>query len=283
MTSPQKRKCVPGFEKDIEKGPQDESLERHKIHKKNSGFRHLVVLALLVALAFFGCVVVKNVQEGKESNIVDMHKFLDHPNSFLSSLQLIGLEDDRKSLRVERISASNVVAALSGLQGGDDERIIEESIHSLTSSSALATPSRFVDYDENKIDLQHDIKEMLLVSPVTILLSDEPEDLEQSRFMEIIFGALSINPEPRIVNLRKHPHCNQIVEYLRRFSRRVEGLGLSSEHSDEVKDAKSDFPRLFMGGLPLGKYSEIIEMYQQEELVLFLQEHGKGLVSVAFA
>lgn len=140
------------------------------------------------------------------------------------------------------------------------------------------------------INVALDLKEMMLISPVTILLDDEvTSSPDKSKFLEILFKSLNINPEPKVVNLSKHPHHSEIVEYLHKYAKHEYGTSgdeafKDEDNEDEEEDQQAastrEIPRLFVGGLPVGRFSDIIEEYSSNGLIARLKESGKGLISV---
>lgn len=136
------------------------------------------------------------------------------------------------------------------------------------------------------INVAFDLKEMMLISPVTILLDDNvTSSPEKNKFLEILFKSLNINPEPKVVNLSKHPHHTEIVDYLHKYAKHEYGTSydeVSEDDEDEDEQASSakEIPRLFVGGLPVGRFSDIIDEYKNNELIAHLRESGKGLINV---
>lgn len=132
------------------------------------------------------------------------------------------------------------------------------------------------DEEDVEVDPKKDLSEILLISPITILVNNGLEvGANQSRFLEILLSAFTITPEPKVVNLIKHPHYQDLVEYLQS----IDGQG----HSDDdfsLNDEDDDIPRLFIGGAPMGGYDDIIAMYEDGELMDFLIENGRGLISI---
>ena len=140
------------------------------------------------------------------------------------------------------------------------------------------------------INPQGDLLEILSVSPIVILSSssapaslevddsDSPQDQEslhdnklESQVMEIMLGFLRITPEPRVVDLAKHPHHNEIVHYLQSYS-----MHTAENEDDEVVD----IPRVFIGGQPIANHKQVVEKYYNKDLIEFLKHHGKGIINV---
>lgn len=138
------------------------------------------------------------------------------------------------------------------------------------------------------INPQGDLLEILSVSPIVILSSnpssaiqDTDETTEESRdalyhnklenqVMEIMLGFLHITPEPRVVDLAKHPHHNEIVHYLQSYSM----------HNSETSEDELDIPRIFIGGQPVANHKQVVEKYYNKDLVEFLRDHGRGIINI---
>ncbi|ODV81162.1 uncharacterized protein CANTADRAFT_25391 [Suhomyces tanzawaensis NRRL Y-17324] len=169
------------------------------------------------------------------------------------------------------------------------------------------------DLEKDTLASQHDLKEILLVSPI-ILISDDPDSSDQQQ-LEIIIKNLNIHPEPKIVSLDKHPHCKKILNYLKsyeshqdttipvtttassseaiiksdlKFTQEVlssegslyEDLRYKTEKKLAESHALQNIPRLFIGGVPYGNFQELFKKYKDKSLAQFVREKGKGLITV---
>mmetsp|Transcript_2364 Transcript_2364/g.2612 ORF Transcript_2364/g.2612 Transcript_2364/m.2612 type:complete len:292 (-) Transcript_2364:1379-2254(-) len=182
--------------------------------------------------------------------------------------------NDVRLLDVSSLSESNTVT----------EEILKLHDHIKQSNRPSATAVA-----SDTINVAFDLKEMMLISPVTILLDDDVSSSpEKNKFLEILFKSLNINPEPKVVNLSKHPHQTEIVDYLHKYSKHEYGLSneeVSDDDEDEDEESTpatsaKDIPRLFVGGLPVGRFSDIIDEFRNNELIAHLRESGKGLINV---
>lgn len=184
---------------------------------------------------------------------------------------------------------------------------------------------------EYKIDPKQDLKEILSISPITILINNNkdtknninPNDdnekpnaeyTKQLEFLKILQNSLTITPEPKVVNLIKHPHYHEILNYLKTYKQHeiqsvqkisapvptsikhdikynskksiIDDEVENVDEDNEIEDYESgnddynDIPRLFIGGLPVADYNLIIEKYNNGELIDFLRDQGKGLISI---
>lgn len=132
------------------------------------------------------------------------------------------------------------------------------------------------DYDDNHADLvKSNLKEIFSLSPVIILILDENND----RLFESILINLYIHPEPKTINLAKHPNHVNIINYLKLNQNNP---GEDEEHDDsDIEEVGNDqLPRLFIGGRPMGTRDEIVSMYENNELVEYLKNKGKGLITI---
>lgn len=161
------------------------------------------------------------------------------------------------------------------LEGTTPDELWKLDDHQRWQQQLLLKPPH-VDYTQ-EIDPKQDLKEILLVAPVVVLLDDEGENNSvQREFMTIMRACgpgFRLTPEPVVVNLSKHPHCDDILDYLRRYMSHE--LAHHSVQADE-----DDIPRLFIGGLPMGNYQHVIESYRSGDLMDELIERGNGLLSI---
>lgn len=132
---------------------------------------------------------------------------------------------------------------------------------------------------------QSALKEILLVSAMTILLSNDPQSSspnskEKEKQVVNIIKSLSITPQPTMVNLIKHPKYDEIVEYLKTYQYHKIDDSTESDSEDIVEVTVENIPSVFIGGLPVGNYDDIIEMYDKKKLVTYLRLVGKGIISV---
>ncbi|RLV89453.1 hypothetical protein JA1_005155 [Spathaspora sp. JA1] len=112
------------------------------------------------------------------------------------------------------------------------------------------------EYNSNDNNIEANLKEIFSINPIIILSINE----ELTEFETVLLN-LNINPKPKIINLLKHPNFNNIVEYLRNINGK-------------------NIPKLFIGGCPIGTEAEILEMNKQNQLVYYLKEKGRGLISI---
>lgn len=137
---------------------------------------------------------------------------------------------------------------------------------------------------ESEVDPQNDLKEIFSVSPLIIFSKSEKSE-KQKELENIFLLELNIVPEPKVVDLTKHPRHTQIIEYLTSYSTHEQNLATS--HSSDVdyeQDSKSEvdnIPRVFLGGVPIGNCKDIVRKFDDNELLGYLREIGHGLISVS--
>lgn len=106
---------------------------------------------------------------------------------------------------------------------------------------------------------QVDLAEILTINPIVLLVNGE-NILKQERAKQILFS-LNMAPELQTINLKKHPNYATILNYLEKLE------------TDGTYDA-TDIPRLFVSGVPVAGYDDIIDKYEHGQLVTYLREMG---------
>ncbi|CAK7901360.1 hypothetical protein CAAN1_11S02586 [[Candida] anglica] len=162
---------------------------------------------------------------------------------------------------------------------------MKESTASHVVSSKVSNEGNAEEEEEEDIDAQSDLREMLSVSPLTILVNQNPLDSsEQSKAIvqkvTSIIKGLNITPQPVFVKLYKHPHYRQLVNYLKTYQSHAltnSGDELEGLLLDTPMDA---IPSVFISGVPVGSYNSVIEMHKERTLATFLRTNGKGRITV---
>ncbi|CCE82386.1 Piso0_002110 [Millerozyma farinosa CBS 7064] len=131
------------------------------------------------------------------------------------------------------------------------------------------------------------LKEMLSIAPITVLVGDTCDTDKQDKVLRILFQDLHITPEPKKIDIRRHPLCDSIIEYLQKYYGRGDSYKYktppadsrysSSSSSDNANDS---IPRLFVGGLPVGSFDDILHMAKEGELVTLLRAKGEDLIVI---
>lgn len=110
--------------------------------------------------------------------------------------------------------------------------------------------------------VQESLMEMFSIYPMIVLQADPKE----SSMLNNIFSTLNINPEPKLVDLAKHPNQEGIIQYLQNFENHRYG--------------DTDIPLVFIGGDPICNYNQIVEKYKSGELAPYLRSNGRGIIEV---
>ncbi|KAK6198666.1 uncharacterized protein RJT21DRAFT_122251 [Scheffersomyces amazonensis] len=114
------------------------------------------------------------------------------------------------------------------------------------------------------------LKEIFAVNPIIIISNNNPL---QHKFETILMN-INIHPEPKIVDLLKHPDYSEIMSYLE-----VE-FADELEDEDAMENDDDDIPRLFIAGKSYGNYYKIFKLYESNLLQSYLREHGKGKITI---
>ena len=220
----------------------------------------------------------------KDTPIIDTLSLLEDE---ISRMKLVGVEvkEEVAVKEAEKLESVNAAAAIVNAA---------QKIDSVPSPKVKSPPTSGVSSgslrdSSSLINAQSDLKEILSVSPLTIILNDDPQvSSKEAKAMEkqiqTIISGIRITPQPTLVNLIRHPHYKQIIEYLKTYQTHVKDS--TTPESDEKKTeevievAVEEVPALFIGGEPVANYGEIIDMYNKKELTSFLRKTGKGLISV---
>lgn len=193
------------------------------------------------------------------------------------------LHDVNKAGKTGRTSNEVKVLDINSdsISRADTEEILKLDDH----KKQTAKPSAPIPAPSREVNVRWDMSEILLIAPVKVLLDEDSVEekleraKEQNKFLEIV-SSLGITPEPKIVNLAKHPHCHEIKDYLRTYASRM-----TKETTGETQDVSSgvtkDIPRLFIGSVPVGSFGKIIEMSNENRLASYLKANGKGLISIS--
>ncbi len=108
--------------------------------------------------------------------------------------------------------------------------------------------------------IQANLKEMFAISPMVVI-----SQTNQIDELQTILTKLNINPQPKFINLSKHPNYLNIKQYLKKI--------YNIDEDDHI-------PRVFLAGIPIGDSDKIIEMYKENQLISHLREKGQGLINV---
>lgn len=131
--------------------------------------------------------------------------------------------------------------------------------------------SSTIDEEVEHSDPQRDLAEILSINSIVILTNEENIKLQSK--VENILKNYKITPEIKFIKLNKHPNYDNIYQYLKKFT--ISDYGIEINNDDE-----HDIPRLFIGGLPMGNYKDIIKKAHTEELYGYLKKYGKGLITL---
>ncbi|KAK6457339.1 uncharacterized protein RJT20DRAFT_134622 [Scheffersomyces xylosifermentans] len=145
---------------------------------------------------------------------------------------------------------------------------------------------------DDSVRSQNDLKEIFAVNPV-IILSSDPSSPKQKQ-LETILMNINIHPEPKVVNLFKHPNYESILKYLKHYESyttiptgttgTIKNNLVYASHEDdadsEEQSAVDDIPRLFVGGSPYGNYKSIFTLYKNNNLQSYLRERGRGTITI---
>lgn len=286
MGKPQRRSSGgKEFNSDIEKLEPEYRQEKKKRQHKGEVILILVPV-IMIYLIFWGLKSANSYKEEistTEQFKMDQAELLHLLYHLKTQLEEPNYDFKEEYQREGHIATSDV--GLLDLDSLSESKTVSEEIlklddHVRQKNKPSATPA-----PTEGANIALDLKEMMLISPVTVLLDDEVSSSpEKGKMLEILFKSLKINPEPTLVNLSKHPHHAEIVEYLQRYAGHQYGADgateVTSDDDENEVDATKDIPRLFVGGLPIGRFNDIINEYNNNELVAHLKESGKGLISV---
>ncbi|RCK67360.1 hypothetical protein Cantr_02736 [Candida viswanathii] len=153
-------------------------------------------------------------------------------------VQDLGLDDDDEASGLQPAALSKGKSNINTLIEEDDDLEQDPEMH---------------------LKVQENLKEIFSINPIIMLSLNNQIDKVHTIIMN-----MNITPEPKVINLSKHPNYNNIMRYLKKIN-----------HSDE-----ENIPRLFLGGSPVGTSSEIVEMFENNELLGYLRAKGQGLINV---
>lgn len=288
------------IEDDLEKmaGNMDE-----KPRKRTRGYHAgvwmmlaLVAVVLIVRGSLFWLVRLRSSESLREQFQREQHEVLGLAGSGQSQgssrlkvhvpLKLGSRESTKSDLQLLDVNALSVEKTDSDeIRKLDDHQRQQqlESVRSAASAGAgasLKAPSAH--------ELLEALKEMLLIAPITVLVGDTQDTDKQDKVLRILFQDLHITPEPKKIDIRRHPLCDSVIEYLQKYYGRgdsykykisPDGLhhSTSSTSSDNANDS---IPRLFVGGLPVGSFDDILRMAKQGDLVTLLRAKGEDLITI---
>lgn len=283
---------------DIEKfADVDEADAKRMKPKRDVSGSVVMVLVYLLCVATFANLLLLRVSFGENGVFATVIKaFVNHHDTQPSSeVQLIDMaaigadganaDDEMWKLDDHNKKNSPDIAVAPGQQPPISALGAAGSSLDRAAQEALTTMPETPD----SINPQGDLLEILSVSPIVILSSssaapenaefDSPQEDQESlhesnlegQVMEIMLGFLHITPEPRVVDLAKHPHHKEIVHYLQSYS-------MHTAESDDLEVV--DIPRVFIGGQPIANHRQVVEKYYNKDLVEFLKHHGKGIINV---
>lgn len=145
------------------------------------------------------------------------------------------------------------------------------------------------DANQQAMDLkpspQMDLAEILSINPIVLLMNEE--NMSKQEQVKQILQTLNITPELKLVNLKKHPHYQEIFEYLKtyRVHNDASNGGMVSDYQrsqyihNTLNDV-DDIPRLFIGGMPVADYNDIVLKYDTNQLHDVLTHFGQGLIKL---
>lgn len=274
------------FDSDIERLIRDDEPEKKKRYLVGHSVLLLIpiLMIMLVFLGMKGACGYKSEMSSTDQFKVEqaelMHRLYHQKSQEEETTYMPSMRWNRKGP-----TATSDVGLLD-LGSLSESKTVSEEILKLDDHIKQSNKPSATAIESNTINVAFDLKEMMLISPVTILLDDNvTSSPEKNKFLEILFKSLSINPEPKVVNLSKHPHHTEIVDYLHNYAKHEYGTSddevfEDDEDEDEQSSPAKEIPRLFVGGLPVGRFNDIIDEYKNNELIAHLRESGKGLINV---
>lgn len=131
-----------------------------------------------------------------------------------------------------------------------------------------------LDMDDGTSDItaQKDLAEILSINNIVLLVNDE-NLTKQEKAKQMLFS-LKMTPELKTVDIKKHPHYQKINGYLKTVKNRMKETSVS-DFSDS-----DDIPRLFIEGMPVAGYDDIIDKFEQNELWQFLSKIGQKSIKL---
>ena len=274
------------FDSDIEKLVREDEPEKKKRHRLTDSILMLIpiLMFVLILLGVRGAYGYKSEMSSTDQFKMEqaelMHRLYHQKSQVEETNHKSGIRWNHKVPTTTNDVGLLDLSSLSESKTVSEEILkLDDHIKQNNKPSATAAVS-------DTVSVAFDLKEMMLISPVTILLDDEiTSSPEKNKFLEILFKSLKINPEPKVVNLSKHPHHTEIVDYLEKYAKHEYGTSAHEvSEDDEDEDEKAppvrEIPRLFVGGLPVGRFNDIIDEYKNNELINHLRESGKGLITV---
>lgn len=299
MTQRKSRSRVGSFYIDIEKDgfPDNDKQHKHFRQKLNNEKSNIltVLLCSFCLLGFF--YIIYDYRSIWNNNFQLDQSILLSSTSNINSPEISILKDELLSTYEDvnkggtGLSLSDEVQEELKHQHSPHIKVSSPSAHKIAQDGSLVSINtddreqeeykiNEEDYDKNSIEIQHasdmeedndlerdpeiilkvkeNLKEIFSVNPIIILSLNNQID----EFLTILLN-MNISPEPKVINLSKHPNFSHILKYLKN----VNG-------SDE-----ENIPRLFLGGQPVGTSQEIIDMYKNNELISYLRSKGQGLIN----
>lgn len=202
-------------------------------------------------------------------------------------LKLAGRESTKSDLQLLDVNALSVEKTDSDEIRKLDDHQRQQQLESVRSAVSAGTGT--VLKAANSHELLEALKEMLLIAPITVLVGDTQDMDKQDKVLQILFQDLHITPEPKKIDIRRHPLCDSIIEYLQKYYGRgdsykykIPPVSLHQSTSNTDSDnANDNIPRLFVGGLPVGSFDDILRMAKQGELVTLLKAKGEDLITIS--
>lgn len=96
----------------------------------------------------------------------------------------------------------------------------------------------YTDESDETEEAQKHLKEILSVSPITLLINSNQDDInsKESQVLRILSKSMTITPEPMVVNLIKHPHYIEIYNYLKNYHHHEMVASTTTTSTPSVKD-----------------------------------------------
>lgn len=275
------------YSPDLEKMVLEEEMRRER-KKQHHGYALLLIPVIMVMMVFGGAIrtlgcedVMSSMEQFQtEQDALVEHLFVED-GAARGSIFKLNIPFRKGATTTSDFHLVDVNSLSESRTESDESWKLNDHLQLLNRAAETEVAENAENAAGEDVNIPLDLKEMMLISPITILLDDESDDVQKTKFLEILFQTLSINPEPKIVNLSKHPHYHQIMTYLQNYAHHeYTPVEASSEDEDDADWRHVDIPRLFVGGIPMGRFNDIISKYNDHELITYLKENGKGLISI---
>ena len=225
-------------------------------YKKNKSNTKVDLLAILIIFLLFGTTInilfINNLNMSQDDHLLNSFRrlFFDHDEPQGSSNQNL----------LTLLNFDNIDTA--------ESEEWEKFSHDMTRQQIVHDNTPDQEIVIQSANAQRDLAEILSVNPIILLTNNE--NIIQQQQVKTMMQSLKISPEIKLINLTKHPHYDHILEYLKNYS---------LHNTDDIEDL-NDIPRLFIGGSPVANYNDIINKFNTNLLIPFLNNVGKGLLKV---